>query len=297
MFEVGLGGRLDATNLVNAVVTVITGISHDHREHLGEPGGVSSPRSSASRARERRSRHSSRPAPSSRRRLNGAPAWGRRFIRSARRHRRSLVALSPERMSVRVRTRRRDYGVLETRMIGRAQMRNVATAIRALELFEEAGHAPRIDAAAVRAGISSAVLAGRFQSVASSPRVIIDVSHNEESYLAALETLRRISPRERTTIVFGALAHKELGAFPARALGAAREIIVTALRDPRTASAERLGSDFGGAHSTLAGTRACVAHRAGRGAGGSRGAAGADALDTILIMGSHVMVEEAARFL
>lgn len=297
VFEVGLGGRLDATNLVNAVVTVITGISHDHREHLGrtkrrilaEKLGIAregtplaaqlAPRSLVAQAAEWCARV-------------GVPFHPVGDETSA-----SLVALSPERMSVRVRTRRRDYGVLETRMIGRAQMRNVATAIRALELFEEAGHAPRIDGAALRAGISSAILAGRFQSVASSPRVIIDVSHNEESYLAALETLRRISPPERTTIVFGALAHKELGAFPARALGAAREIIVTALRDPRSASAERLGRDFGGAHSTLAGTRACVRIARGVGQAVHEARGGADALDTILIMGSHVMVEEAARFL
>jgi folylpolyglutamate synthase/dihydropteroate synthase len=133
--------------------------------------------------------------------------------------------------------------------------------------------------------------------VASSPRVIIDVSHNEESYLAALDTLRRISPPERTTIVFGALAHKELGAFPARALGAAREIIVTALRDPRSASAERLGRDFGGAPAPRTGPRARVrvARGVGRAVAEARRRSGA--LDTILIMGSHVMVEEAARFL
>jgi dihydrofolate synthase/folylpolyglutamate synthase len=297
VFEVGLGGRLDATNLVNAVVTVITGISHDHREHLGRTKRrILAEKLGIARKGTPLAAHLSTPAL-----VGQAAEWcarvGAPFHSVGEETSTTLVSLSPELMSMRVRTRRRDYGVLETRMIGRAQMRNVATSLRALELFEEAGYVPRIDTATLRRGISSAILAGRFQSVTSAPRVIIDVSHNEESYLAALDTLRRISPPGRTTIVFGALAHKELGVFPRRALSAAREIIVTALRDPRSAGGERLGRDFGGARSAGAGKRARVRIARGVGQAVHEARRGSGVLDTILVMGSHVMVEEAARFL
>jgi dihydrofolate synthase/folylpolyglutamate synthase len=297
VFEVGLGGRLDATNLVNAVVTVITGVSLDHREHLGRTkrdilaeklgiarAGVPLAANLATRPLvAQAAAHCAR---------TGAPFHSVREETAS-----SIVELSPERMTVRVRTPRRDYGRLETRMIGRTQERNVATALRALELFREAGHLGRLDVRAVRKGIAAAFLAGRFQTVSRSPRVILDVSHNEESFLAALETLRRVSPPERTTIVFGALAHKELGAFPRRALKAAREIIVTRLGDPRGASGERLDSAFREARRRTGGARAEVRVAAGIACALREARRNAADGDTIVIMGSHVTIEEAARFL
>jgi len=297
VFEVGLGGRLDATNLVNAVVTVITGISHDHREHLGrtkyrilaEKLGIV--RSSAPLVANLAPRVLVAQAASHCAR-SGAPFHSVRDEVAS-----SLVALEPERMTVRVRTPRRDYGVLETRMIGPAQTGNMATAVRTIEMLEEAGFVRCVDGEALGKGFASAFLAGRFQSVSRSPRVVLDVSHNEESFLAALATLRRVSPRERSAIVFGALAHKELGRFPARAVKAVRDIIVTPLADPRSASGAHLAGVFGDERRKARGERAAV--HVARGVGDAireaRRRAASD--DTILIMGSHVTVEEAAPFL
>ena len=297
VIEVGLGGRLDATNLANAVVTVITGISHDHRERLGrtkrrictEKLGIVraptplvanlAPRSLVTQA----AAHCERV---------GAPFHSVREEVTS-----SLVALEPERMAVRVRTARGDYGVLETRMIGRPQEGNMATAVRAIELFEETGLLRSIDGEAIRRGFASAFLAGRFQSVACFPRIILDVSHNEESLLAALDTLRRIAPRERALIVFGVLAHKELGRFPAQAITAVRDVILTPLADRRSASRQRLAAVFGKERRKARGERADmhVAPGVGHAIREARRRAGPD--DTIVIMGSHVTVEEAARFL
>ncbi len=297
VFEVGLGGRLDATNLVNAVVTVITGISHDHREHLGRTKrkilaeklgvareGVPLVANLALRSLvEQASAHCA---------AVGAPFHSIRDEVDI-----SLAGIAASRMIVRARTPRRDYGALETRMIGRAQVRNVATALRAVEMLEEAGVLRNAGAGTIRRGIASGFLAGRFQEVCASPRIVLDVAHNEESLLAALDTVRRVSPRDRTTIVFAALEHKELGIFPARAVKAARTIIVTPLGDARSASGDRLGRVFGAARK-----------RAGKSAGTVRIARGigqairearrlASPSDTIVIMGSHVTVEEAAPFL
>jgi len=297
VFEVGLGGRLDATNLASAVVTVITGISRDHREHLGrtrrrilaEKLGIV--RSSSPLVANLAPRFLVTEAASHCARF-GAPFHSVRDEVAS-----SLVALDPERMIVRVRTPRRDYGVLETRMIGPAQAHNMATAVRTLEMLEETGLLRRVDREALRKGFASAFLAGRFQSVSRSPRIVLDVSHNEESFLAALDTLRHVSPRERSTIVFGVLAHKELGRFPARAVTAVRDVIVTPLADARSASGEHLARVFGDERRTARGVRAAV--RVARGVGEAvreaRRRSASD--DTILIMGSHVTVEEAAPFL
>jgi dihydrofolate synthase/folylpolyglutamate synthase len=297
VFEVGLGGRLDATNLVNAVVTAITGISHDHREHLGrtkrkilaEKLGVARPGAPlvANLA----------PRPLVEQAAAHCAAVGAPFHSVGDEVAISLVELDASRMIARARTPRRDYGELETRMIGGAQLSNVATALRAIEMLEETGVFPNAGAETIRRGIASAFLVGRFQSVSESPRIVLDVAHNEESLLAALDTVRRISPRDRTTIVFAALAHKELGIFPARAVTAARAVIVTPLGDARSATGDRLGRVFGAARKKAGGKAAAVSVARGIAQAVREARRRAEPSDTIVIMGSHITVEEAAPFL
>jgi len=293
VFEVGLGGRLDATNLVEAAVTAVTGISIDHREHLGRTkerileeklgiarAGIPLVANLAARGlvRRARARCAEREAP-----LHVVPEE----VRAA------IVRLEPRGMSLRVATPERDYGMLETRMIGAAQAGNIATAVRVVELFGEA-HPPRAGLGAVRRGVRAAFLAGRFQVVRENPRVVVDVSHNEESLLAALETLRALSPPERSILVFGALAHKELGRFPRRAARSAREIIAARIAEPGGASGARLGEIF----------RAASREAGGRGAAVRVARSVAEAVreaerraapeDTIVVLGSHHTAGEAA---
>jgi dihydrofolate synthase/folylpolyglutamate synthase len=293
VFEVGLGGRLDATNLVDAAVTVVTGISFDHREHLGRTkerilgeklgivrAGVPlvANLDSARLVARARARCAARGAT-----LHVVPDEVEC----------ECVRIEPRMMTLRVETPERDYGLIETRMIGRTQVKNVATAVRTIELFGRT-HPPRAAVHAVKRGVRSACLPGRFQIVRDAPRIVVDVSHNEESFGATLDTLRSVSRPGRNILVFAALAHKELGRFPRRALRSAREIIVARLRDPGSARAGRLEALF---------------RDAGRGAGGGgasirRARSVAEAVrmaqraarpeDTIVIMGSHHTAAEAA---
>ncbi len=297
VFEVGLGGRLDATNLVNAAVTAITGISHDHREHLGRTKRtILAEKLGVVRAGVPLVANLV-PRPLIAQAAAHCAAAGAPFHSVPDEVEHSIADCSASRMIVRVRTPRRDYGALETRMIGRAQARNVATAIRALEMLEDAGVLRRAGAATFRRGVAAAFLAGRFQTVAERPRIVLDVAHNEESLLASLDTVRRVSSPERTTLVFSVLAHKELGAFPARAVAAARSVIVAPLGDDRSAPGERLGGIFRAARRSTRGRAASV--RVARGIGEAIRTARSCAApsDTIVILGSHVTVEEAARFL
>jgi dihydrofolate synthase/folylpolyglutamate synthase len=293
VFEVGLGGRLDATNLVRAVVTVVTGVSFDHREHLGrtkqrildEKLGIAragvplvANLDSASLVARARRRCAERGTP-----LHIVSEE----VRSA------CVSIEPHAMTMRIETPVRDYGLIETRMIGRPQVKNAATAVRAVELFGRT--LPRGPGArAVRRGLRSAFLPGRFQVVREAPRVIVDVSHNEESLCAAIETLGSLSPPPRTILVLAALAHKELGRFPRRALRSAREVIVARMRHPGSASGERLAAIFRAAARGMSSRGAAV--RVARSVAGAVRATerAARPEDTIVIMGSHHTVEEAA---
>ncbi|MCK4235935.1 MAG: hypothetical protein KAX38_02370, partial [Candidatus Krumholzibacteria bacterium] len=220
VFEVGLGGRLDATRLVETVVTVITGISEDHREHLGRTRhsilkeklgivrtGVPLVANLAAKTLVETAR--------SRCMAESAP-----FYDVRKESRAVLRLLGPERMVLDLTTASRNYRGLETRMIGRVQRVNIATAVRTVEVLVKArsvrgstgGGRPertekllhrskgpggvilkRLTARTVRDGVASAFLAGRFQVLPGTPRIILDVSHNEEALLEALDSLGSIS--------------------------------------------------------------------------------------------------------
>ncbi len=316
VFEVGLGGRLDATNLVEAAVTVVTGISLDHRERLGATKrlilaeklgilrrGVPLVARLEGAALERQAREAASAA--------GSPCH---MVRDGTRC--DVLRAGPEGMTVRLETRRRAYGELNSRMIGAAQAGNIATAARAIETLDAAlaarraalrrdrrrprsgldrlaaRCAGRLGARAVREGVAAAFLPGRFQIVSREPLVVVDVSHNEESFVASLDTLRMLDPPGRSAVVFGMMAHKELGDFPARAVRAVDAIVVTALADRRSARAETLAAAFrraSGRNRRAAIIRArgmAEALKTARRAAGERG--------VVLVMGSHVAVEEAA---
>jgi dihydrofolate synthase/folylpolyglutamate synthase len=305
VFEVGLGGRLDATKLVHAVVTVITGIAVDHGEHLGGTrpmildeklgiirGGVPLVANLDTAALVARARQicAKRAVPFS----------------SVRDETHVTVReLGARGMLLDLETARRRYRNVRTRMLGVGQERNVATAVAALEVLAGLregwggggmrGTRPAsgqiISARTVKAGLRHAFLAGRFQVLPGSPRIILDVSHNEQALLSAIRTLLGISPPRRNVLIFGVLAHKRLGSFPRRAVKAAREIILTPLRDHRSASPKSLLEEFGGASDT----RLLPVSGMGEAVTTARSRLGEG--DTLLVLGSHLTVEEAAAYL
>lgn len=288
VYEVGLGGRLDATRLVDARVTVVTGIAIDHSEHLGgtrarildEKLGITRPGAplvaslSTKALASRAARHCE---------VMGIP-----FCPVSSEVERSAVKISSGGMTFSLATPVRDYGTVCTGMIGRHQAGNAATAVRAVEAFLP-GRRPGREV--VRKGLASASFPGRFQVLKGEPRVILDVSHNEEALCASIDTLLQLSPPERNVIVFGVMARKQLGRFPAKAMRGAREIILVPLKDKGAAGRDELFSRFSGA-------AAGSVHAAIRSTGGMAGAiklagrlTGPD--DTLLILGSHIAVEEA----
>ncbi len=325
VFEVGLGGRLDATRLVNAAVTVITGISIDHHEHLGRTvkeilgeklgivrGGVPLVANLEKRALDTKARSYCEE--------EAVP-----YYNAAREVRVEGFGMEPGRLSVDVISPERRYNGLVSRMIGRSQARNITTAIRAVEVLARSvagararGDSPtrevsgkvrsaskgrsaggrtipgRFTLKAIREGIGNARLAGRFQVLPGRPRIILDVSHNEESLLSSIETLLSISPRDRNVIVFGVQAHKELGDFPRRAMGAARAVFVGTLDNERGARGEDLIGIFDKAR-TRGRAELAVASSIQEAVRRAREILGRD--DSLLVLGSHLTVEKAVESL
>ena len=209
--EVGLGGRLDATNVVEPVVSAVTHVGLDHTDLLGETveeiavekAGIARPgvpfvhavEGAASGALEAEARR------------RGAP------VESVRQSCR-VEALGLGR--IRLATPVRDYGEVEVGLPGPHQAWNAALAVRAVEVAFAARGA-ELSAEAVRLGLAEVVersgLRGRGEAWAGDPRVVLDVAHNADGWRAALGA---VDTPGRLWALVGMMADKD-----ARALGRA----------------------------------------------------------------------------
>lgn len=228
--EVGLGGRLDATNVVRPAVAAVTSLGLDHTEMLGgtieevaaEKAGIFKPGLPVFTA------------VADRRALGVLEAEAAE--REARLHRVRVPAgrVRLGGVELEVATRRWGTLALECPMTGRHQLENVALAVSALEALP-----PRIplSAGALRRGVGRARLAGRFQVERRWGRTwILDVAHNVEGARVLRETLSEVAaPRPRAAVV-AILADKPWKAILGELAPAADHFILTV---PRSAPPAR----------------------------------------------------------
>ena len=274
ILEVGLGGRLDATNIVDADVAVVTSIALDHTDWLG-PDRESIGREKAGVFR------GGKPA------VVGEPDMpytiaevaqekGARLLRRDADWRYTVDGDSW--------TFRDAQGELSGLAIPLVPQPNAATALAALR-----ASGLKVDEQAIRDGIKNALLPGRFQIVSQSPRLILDVAHNPHAAAYLAERLKMQPGTGRTLAVMGMLHDKDI----AGTLACLSEVVdswyCAPLEGPRGATAEQLVEHLreGAVYATVA---------------QAWHAAMADARpeDTVLVCGSfhtvaHVMEEMDAR--
>ena len=225
ILEVGLGGRLDATNLVDADVSVVTSIALDHTDWLG-PDRESIGREKAGIFRP------GKPA------IVGEPDMPH-----------AIAAVAGEKGATLMR-RGVDWhyevsadgwhftdaqGELDALPLPQVPQPNAATALAALR-------ASQLDVSeqAIREGIASAILPGRFQTIGESPRVILDVAHNPHAAAYLAGRLKMLPKTGRVMAVVGMLHDKDI----AGTLACLAEVVdgwyCAPLEGPRGATAEQL---------------------------------------------------------
>lgn len=238
--EVGLGGRLDATNVVDPLVSVITSLSMDHVSILGdtlpkiafEKAGIIKP---------------GRPVV-----LAPQPEEARQVIEAVARERRSpLVEVGRDflfaagehslaRQSFKVWHGDLDSPAVQltTRLLGQHQVENGATAYAALQIT--ARHGIAIDDRAIQQGFESVFWPGRFELLRYDPPVVVDSAHNRESALRLRQALEDYLPGRPVVLVFGVSEDKDVEGMLAELLPRVSRVITTQSVHPRAMDAEKL---------------------------------------------------------
>jgi dihydrofolate synthase/folylpolyglutamate synthase len=280
--EVGMGGRLDATNVLVPAATAVTNVLLDHVEILGETiAAIAAEKAGIAKAGVPFLTAATGEAIDVlRRHADGVGAFFE-DVRSTTRIDRSGVNLA-------IQTRDRVYSGLTLGLPGEHQWWNAALAVRLAEVV-----APGVTTEAVRVGLSEVVrlagLRGRGESPPGHPRLILDVAHNADGWAAALATACR-SPGPLVALV-GVMADKDTRALAEMLASRGIPAIPVELPSPRALGLGELvavlrdeGAEVLDAPTSVAGALDWYYSRFNRG-------------ERLLVTGSHVTVGETLRAL
>ncbi|OHE23456.1 MAG: hypothetical protein A2Z43_08580, partial [Syntrophobacterales bacterium RBG_19FT_COMBO_59_10] len=228
VLEIGMGGRLDATNVVSPLVSIITNISLDHREYLG--GTL------AEIAREK-----------------GGIIRERGICLTAARQKlviETLAVICRERgaalyrlgKDIRTTIHRdgtfsyRGIGQRHERLIcplaGRHQFKNAALALGAVELLGDAGYS--VPGRAISEGLKRTRWEGRLEVLRRAPLLLVDGAHNPAGVAVLCRALERDFPRRRLFLIFGVMGDKDYLRMAKRLFPLADRVFLTCPHSERT---------------------------------------------------------------
>lgn len=290
VLETGMGGRLDATNVVDPLVSVITRIGIEHREFLGdtieliaaEKAGIIKPgRAVVCGAMDAAAREVIARTAAER----SAPFIAAEDVVSVRRagsRNPPPTSRTPPKEGIggespplegcpkggvgafvnrlKIETAETSYPPVALPLPGPYQLENVAAAVAAVEYVSQATPF-NADEKTVKRGLESVSWPGRCQVLSEDPPVILDVAHNPDAARALASVLREIAGRRKVVLVFSLLSDKDCGAIMKELAPVVSRCIVVPLNTPRAmpvadivACARRAGLEVSDA--TLAEARA-----------------------------------------
>ncbi len=229
VLEVGLGGRLDATNVVTQAVSVFGPIDIDHASVLGadpvliarEKAGIIKPNQTVITVAQTQDVEDVLRAACE---AQAVPllTCGKEFTVRIQQH-------SLDGLQLTVAGTRGIYESLDVPMPGRHQAQNAAAAIAALEALSSTG----VPYAMVERGLAAAAWPGRFEVVHDAPLVVMDGAHNPHAAGALRNTLEELCAGRRIHLLIGMSADKSVAGVGERLAGTATSATCSASRHPR----------------------------------------------------------------
>ena len=232
VLEVGLGGRFDATNVVTPLVSIITSLSMDHMNLLGN---------SIEQIAFEKAGIIKRHVP-----VVSAPQVPEALdvIRRVARVRGAKLTVTPHppTPSPEIRSSISGEGDAQpgVRLLGAHQLINASVAITALHIANERGLVVNDDA--IQHGLETVQWPGRLEVLNREPLLVVDGAHNGDSAQKLAQALRDVFHVEKWTLIIGISADKDIAAILDTLLPLAEKVIVTRATNQRGASLEALGA-------------------------------------------------------
>ena len=286
VLETGLGGRLDATNVVPAEVAVITSISLDHAEILGdslekiagEKAGIIKPGSVVVISPQQEEAE-----------MMIAEVCGEkraRLVAVGRDVTWQKIAADISGQSLRVRGLLDSYD-LAIPLLGEHQLENAATAVAALEALASCG--VTIPAESIVGGLAEVRWPGRLEILSHEPLFLVDGAHNADSARRLKEAIKQYFDFQRLVLIIGVSSDKDIAGIAGELAPLSTVAIATRSRHPRALAPSLLLEELlkHGAYTELTESVAAAARRA---------LALAEPRDLICATGSLFIAAEAIEF-
>jgi dihydrofolate synthase / folylpolyglutamate synthase len=227
VLEVGLGGRLDATNVVRPELCAITPVDFDHEQFLGRSvEAIAGEKAGILKAGV--------PAVFAPQRPEAAAVLDNRAMELAipvvRTADWDIEDLRLDARGSRFRVRGLE---IECPLAGEHQVQNAVTAVAALQTLGVAD-------AAIQAGIAATRWPGRLERIAEHPEIVVDGAHNPAGARALAAYLDRFYAGRRVVLIFGAMRDKAIDEIAGILFPRAAELILTAPRQARALAPEAL---------------------------------------------------------
>lgn len=246
VIEVGLGGRLDSTNVITPEVVGLVQISFDHMALLGntlekiakEKAGIIKPGIpvvSVPQPVEVRAVFSAVAeevgAPIHFAEEDSEYSYRFEFSHAAGRHARICVSTASTR-----------FDHLEVPLMGEHQATNCGLALSMLDVLKSRG--VKVDDHAAIRNLHKVNLVGRMEIINERPRIIVDGAHNAQSVAALMKTIGQHIPYDSMIVIFGCHRDKDIPGMIRRIQLGADKIIFTSVKSPRSADPAELASEY-----------------------------------------------------
>jgi len=286
VFETGMGGRLDATNVIKPIVTAITSIGSDHTKELGfsleriagEKAGIIKKDVPCILARQKD--EVKKVVKDKCRKMNCEV-----FVIGKDLSYKSLVYSDRKEMFT-VKGLLGKYGNLTLPLLGEHQLENCSVSIGIAEILIKKGY--KISKRAIQKGVARVKWPGRCEIIKRRPYLILDSAHNSSSARALKKTIKRNFDYKNVILILGILRDKDIKGICNELTSLAGKIILTKINSPRTQTPEYIKKFIKRKNVTIT-QNIREAYKI------SKDLAGTD--DIILVTGSIYLIGEFKRFM
>lgn len=229
IIEVGMGGRLDATNIITPLLSIITNISLDHQQYLGKTiSKIAFEKAGIIKSFNTLITAATQPSVRSlfKKRCNELQTnfylVGKDFIG----HEKTSSLLDYQGLSW-------NLSNLKIALAGSHQILNATTALGALELLEKKGYC--IPKSAIRNGLEKTYWPGRLELMRKKPLLLLDGAHNPAAMKILRETIERYFKYERLILILGIMVDKDIKKIIKEIVPLAYKVIITQPQIERSA--------------------------------------------------------------